>query len=157
MSTGITLKSIAILFPGVLLFYIGAFYGCERWRAHKGPWEVEFTTNSLGEPTVIAAQRTLSLSNVQLVFAGESVTSAPRKVLFDRVLRPVPFGRVIYEDLTALPGVVTLDLFGHEIELLPRVLIVNKKEVPWQSEARIVLWPTNKPANRPKPPEGSNR
>ena len=53
---------------------------------------------------------------------------------------------------TALPGVITLDLFGHEIELLPRVLIVNKKEVPWQSGLSLVLSPTNKPAIPPKPP-----
>jgi hypothetical protein len=30
------------------------------------------------------------------------------------------------------------------VELLPRVLVVNKKEIPWQSEAVLELSPTNK-------------
>jgi hypothetical protein len=63
----------------------------------------------------------------------------------------VIFGRVLYEDLTILPGVVTFDLFGHEIELLPRTLIINKKEIPWKSESVLELWPTNKPVQPPKP------
>jgi hypothetical protein len=60
---------------------------------------------------------------------------------------------VIYEDLTFLPGVVTFDLFGHEVELLPRALIANKKQVPWKSGVTIDLWPTNKPAEPPRPPK----
>ena len=46
--------------------------------------------------------------------------------------------------LFVLPGVITFDLFGHEIELMPRTLVINKKEVPWKSESVIELWPTNK-------------
>jgi len=157
MSSGITPRSIAWLFPVVLLFYLAFFYGCERWRVRRGPWEVVFTTNAAGYPAIQASQRSLNLSNVQIVFAGESSSNAPRTVLFDHVLKPVPFGRVIFEDLTVQPGVVTFDLFGHEIELLPRVLIVNKKEVPWRSGASVILWPTNKPARPPRPPEEKRR
>jgi hypothetical protein len=46
---------------------------------------------------------------------------------------------------------VTFDLFGHEVELLPRVLIVNKREIKWNSQAKIELWPTNKLPHPPKP------
>ena len=153
MNLNVTPRTMALLFPVVLVAYLATFYGCERWRAHNGPWEVTFTTNALGQPVMRAAQTSLHLSNVQIAFAGESFTNAPETVRFDRVLRPVPFGKVIFEDLTALPGVITLDLFGHEIELLPRVLIVNKKEVSWQSGLSLVLSPTNKPAIPPKPPK----
>lgn len=157
MNSTVTPKSIALLFPIVLVLYLTVFYGCEHWRTRKGPWEVTFTTNALGQAALHATQRTLNISNVQILFVGESVTNAAQTVVFDQVLRPVPFGKVIFEDLTVLPGVVTFDLFGHEIELLPRVLIVNKKEIPWQSGASIVLTPTNKPAIPPKPPKGSGR
>jgi hypothetical protein len=46
-------------------------------------------------------------------------------------------------------------LFGHEIELMPRVLVVNKTEIPWRSGATIDIWPTNKPAEPPKPLKGN--
>jgi hypothetical protein len=34
-----------------------------------------------------------------------------------------------------LPGVVTMNLLGHEIELMPRTLVIDKKEVPWINPA----------------------
>ena len=40
---------------------------------------------------------------------------------------------MIFQDPTFLPGTVTLRQFGHEIELLPRVLIIDKKEIPWRA------------------------
>ena len=72
----------------------------------------------------------------------------------DRLPAEMPIGEVIYEDLRSMPGVVTFNLFGHEIELLPRVLIVNKKEVPWKPQAMIELSATNKLPTAPKPPKG---
>jgi hypothetical protein len=42
-----------------------------------------------------------------------------------------------------LPGTVTLRLFGHEIELLPRVLIIDRKEHPWKAGDTIRLAPTS--------------
>jgi hypothetical protein len=30
-------------------------------------------------------------------------------------------------------------MFGHEIELLPRVLILDRKEHPWKSDETITL------------------
>ena len=57
----------------------------------------------------------------------------------------MPFGECIYQDLMFLPGVVTMNLLGHEIELMPRTLVVDKKEVPWNTpDARIVLQPPAK-------------
>lgn len=153
MKSGVTPKSIVLLFPIVLVAYLGVFYGLEHLRHRKGPWEVEFRTNSQGEPTILVSQRDAGLNGATLVFHGEQTTNDPGRVVFDRVQQKAAFGKVIYEDLTFLPGVVTFDLFGHEVELLPRTLIVNKKEIPWTSGAIIDLWPTNKPAEPPHPPK----
>ena len=153
MKSGITPKSIAISFVVVLMLYIGVFNGIEWWRHRRGAWEVTFLTDASGNPAVIIYQPALNISSVELVFLGEHVlrTNLAEKVLFDRPLKQVPFGHVLYEDLTVLPGVVTFDLFGHEIELLPRVLFINKKEIPWRSDSIVELSETNKPATPPKP------
>jgi hypothetical protein len=154
MKPGITGKSVVLAFVIVLALYLVVFHGIEHLRQRHGPWTARFRTDGRGEPMLVVTQDYLHLSDVKLVFHGEQTTNAPADVRFDRVKQPVPFGTVIYEDLTFLPGVVTFDLFGHEIELLPRALIVNKKIVPWRSGATIELWPTNKPAVPPKPPRG---
>ena len=97
---------------------------------------------------------------VEIVFTGEriSATNLSEKVLFDKPLTSLPFkmpiGEVIYEDMRTMPGVITFNFFGHEVELLPRVLVVNKKEIPWKSEMILELSATNKPAQPPKPPKG---
>ena len=157
MKSGFTAKSIALLFGAVLALYVVVFFGIERARQHKGPWEVDFQTNAGGSPVLIVSQAKLGLSDVIIVVHGENAGNALGQVSFDQVKRPVPFGKVIYEDLTFLPGVVTFDLFGHEIELLPRALIADKKLVEWKSGATVDLWPTNKPAEPPHPPKARSR
>lgn len=157
MTSGFTPKSIVLLFAAVLGLYLAVFFGIEWSRQHKGPWEVEFQSGADGSPMVVVSEPKLGLSGVKIVFHGENASNPAGRVLFDQVKRPVPFGKVIYEDLTFLPGVVTFDLFGHEIELLPRVMIVNKKKVEWQSGRVVELWPTNKPAEPPRPPKTRNR
>ncbi len=142
-------RDIAILFAVVLVLYIGAYHGVEHLRARKGPWTVGFGVNDMGQPLVEIRQPALGIQSVKLVFPeeragqkddGDLITfEAPQKTPYD-----VPYGRVIYEDLTFLPGAVTFDLFGHEIELLPRTLIVNRHEQSWTREATLTLWSTNK-------------
>ena len=153
MNSGITPKSIVAVFAAVLALYLGGFWGLEFLRTHKGPWEVGFEAGS-GTPSITVRQPTMGVKDVKLLFHGES-TNGSGVVRFDAVQKNAVFGEVIYEDLTFLPGVVTFNLFGHEIELMPRVLVVNKKEIPWRDGAQIDIWPTNKPAEPPKAPPGN--
>ena len=156
MKSGFTPRSIAFFFLVLIALYGAVFYGMEYARHRKGPWEVNFMSDAEGNPAVVVYQPKLNLSSVEILFPGEKIarTNLSERVAFDRPLQPVPFGKVIYEDLTSLPGVVTFDLFGHEIELLPRVLWVDKKEIPWRSENTIEVSITNKPARPPQPPKG---
>ena len=157
MKSGLSAGTVVLLFAVVLALYLAVFFGIERARQHKGPWEVDFQTNAEGSPVLMVSQAKLGLSDVSIVVHGENATNATGRVSFNQVKQPVPFGRVIYEDLTFLPGVVTFDLFGHEIELLPRTLIANKKQVAWRSGLTVDLWPTNKPAEPPHPPKARGR
>jgi hypothetical protein len=145
------LKSLILFALAIFAVYFVVFYGIEGCRSAKGPWEVTFGTNE-GGPLVVVKQPRLKY-DFRIAFPGEraAATNLPQTVKFDRPKREAPFGKVIYEDLMQLPGVVTFDLFGHEIELLPRTLIVNKREVRWDSQRSIVLWSTNKPARPPQP------
>ena len=153
MRSGITPRSIALVFVVVAVMYFGVFAGIEHLRQRKGPWEASFGTNDTGEPMLTIAQAHRGLADVRVVLHGERPTNGTGNVSFGRVLQPVPYGRVLYEDLTFLPGVVTFDLFGHEIELLPRALIVNRHAVAWSNGMTIDLWPTNKPTEPPQPPK----
>jgi hypothetical protein len=51
----------------------------------------------------------------------------------------VPFGKCVFLDTTFLPGTVVLDLFGHEVQLLPRVLTIDHVEHAWHSGGRFVV------------------
>jgi hypothetical protein len=65
---------------------------------------------------------------------GTLIFSQPRQVPYD-----LPFGKCIFMDTTFLPGTVTFQLFGHEIELLPRVLMIDHEEHPWRPDEAISL------------------
>jgi hypothetical protein len=145
------LKSVILVGLTVIALYFVAFYAIEGCRRAKGPWEVTFATNEMG-PALTVKQPRLNY-NCVIRFHGEkaAATNLPQTVRFDRPKKPVPFGKVIYEDLTQFPGVVTFDLFGHEIELIRRALTVNKRQIPWNAQRSVDLWPTNKLAQPPKP------
>ena len=166
-------KQIIICFLLVLIAYMSVYHWVEYRRHFKGPWQLGFETNASGQPTLTIHQPKLNLTK-QIQLNGESwhptfspsTNMAPIVATNDAgavtvaINRPgldIPFGRIIYEDLTFLPGVVTLDLFGHEIEMMPRVLLVNKKEVAWNQVDPVVLRPDQKPEIPPAPPKGSPR
>lgn len=137
-----------------LLIYFGGFFTVEFLRHRKGPWEVHSTTTN-NVPAVVVNQPALGIRNVMVVLDGETpppgfapstqTYDGPREVPFD-----VPFGRVVFLDMTFLPGTVTLDLEGHAIELLPRALLINGEEFPWESNKTHHLDPANK--KHPIPP-----
>ncbi len=139
----------------VLGAYVVTYLLIERSRPGKGPWSVTYSTDAAGRPSVTASHEKLNLRKIEFRFEEERLpqTNLLSTVLFDRPVTNTPFGSVIFIDTTFLPGTVVLDLFGHEIQLLRRVLSVNKREVPWQPEMRIDLKQTDKLAieGRKKP------
>jgi hypothetical protein len=144
MKTDGLLKHFVAAFGIALLVYVLAYTGIEHRRTRNGPWRVIFTNDLSGAPALLINQPRLAITNVQIIFSGRSVTSANEGgiVTFDRP-RPVPcevpFGRCVFMDTTFLPGTIVFELFGHEIQLLPRVLTIDKAERPWRSSETIAL------------------
>lgn len=140
------LKHFVLAFLLALLCYAVSYRAIEHRRVRKGPWQVTFTNLVAGVPEIVVNQPALAITNARLIFPGQAFPSSavlgtlafsqPRPVPYD-----VPFGKCIFMDTTFLPGTLTLNLFGHEIELLPRVLMIDHEEHPWRSEAAITLPP----------------
>ena len=165
-------KHLILAFLLALVCY-GAFYlAIEHRRTSKGPWHVAFTDSAAGAPVIVVNQPSLGITNVQISFPGQPL---PAKEAVDAVAserlgrsspitnhpslfttlafaqpRPVPydvpFGKCVFMDTTFLPGTVTFRLLGHEIELLPRVLIIDHREHPWRADATIALQPAQETA-----------
>ena len=145
-------KHLLIAFVIALVAYVG-FYQLDKWlRLRRGPWLVTFASEQ-GTPVLKVSEPRLNIADVQIAFPGESVTNtAPVAWTFDDVSKTnLPFGKIIFHDLTYLPGTMTMNLFGHEIELLPRTLVVNRKEVAWENGRTVTLKPEEKlPPDPPK-------
>lgn len=144
------LKHFGYAFLIAVVGYVVLYWGVESFRPARGPWVVEFQTNSAGVPSLIISQARLGISNVQVIVLGSAPTNFnAAKVTFDKP-RPVPFalpfGQCIFLDTTVLPGTVTMAIENHEIELLPRVLVINQRRHRWQPGAVFDLAQTNSPA-----------
>lgn len=148
------LRHAAIAFVITLIGYV-LFYQVDRWlRLRHGPWQVTFAMASNGTPEITVMEPKLGITGTRLEFPGETVPSlaAPQTMVFDSPLKTnLPFGRSLFLDTTYLPGTVTMNLFGHEIELLPRTLVVNRREVPWSSIQTLALTPAEKLPPDPAP------
>jgi hypothetical protein len=49
----------------------------------------------------------------------------------------LPFGKIVFQDPTFLPGTLSMHLFDHKVELVPRVLFIDGKEYPWNATNEI--------------------
>ena len=137
-----------ILLALVLAVICYAFFyrNIENRRIRKGPWQVTFTANTNQEALLVINQSKLAITNVQICFSGQPLpASNVSTTMVFNVPQPVPyevpFGKCLFMDTTFLPGTVTFSLFGHEVELLGRVLVIDRQEHPWVSESAITLHP----------------
>ena len=137
-------RHLLIGFTLAVVGYFTFFAIDQHIRTRKGPWEITFGTNQNGFPEIIINQKRLNVADVRVVFMNESASNASATVIFDRPLKEIPFGKTQFEDLTYLPGSVAFDFFGHEVELLPRILYLNKKEHAWKNGEHIELSPGEK-------------
>lgn len=151
------LKQLAAVFAVVLAVYVLAYAGIEWRRVRSGPWELTFTQEASGTPVIRINQPGLALTNVAIRFPDELfppgtnshsllALAQPRAVPF-----AVPFGRCVFMDATSLPGTLAFELFGHEIQLLPRALTIDGAEAPWRSGAEFTLSPRRAPAAEKQP------
>ena len=151
MQSGI-LKNVALVFLASLALYVVA-YGCDsHLRLRHGPWQVTFTAETNGAPAILIRQPKLGVEEFKIIFAGEQLPASfrSRTVVFDSPALTPPFGQWVFDDLMWLPGTVTLNLFGHGVQLLPRTLTVDVKEHPWQPRVTLTVTPEEK-----RPPENT--
>lgn len=141
------MKHFILAFLLALICYVFFYTKIENRRTRKGPWEVTFTNDALGNPALVINQPRLAITNAQVTFTNQRVAQAfmPATLVFQQP-RPVPydlpFGKCVFMDTTFLPGTLTMELFHHEVELLPRVLVIDRQEHPWLSDSTITLHPT---------------
>lgn len=141
-------KPLLITFCLALVGY-GLMFGCDRHlRSRKGAWELTFASSTEGEPVLTVDQPYHGISKVRMVFKGESFLGPTKRLRFDGPGVSLPFGQPIFFDTTYLPGSITLDLFGHQVEILPRTLILNFEERPWVEGELIELRPEESLASK---------
>ena len=139
------LKHFGLAFLLAVVFYVLVYWAIEAFRPAKGPWAITFISKTSQPPCLVLNQHRLGLTNVQILFPGTvAPTNQPQSVTIQfnepkPTPFPLPFGNCIFLDTTFLPGTVTLRAFGHEIELLPRVLIIDHREHLWKSGEMISL------------------
>src|SRR3954466_15061647 len=105
-SRAATWKSVVLTFVVAVAFYLVAYSWLNKRQTGKGPWQVDFSTNSAGMPQIIIAQPALGISNIIVGFSGEQLapTNSAGHVAFAKPRQLTPFGRVIYDDLMFQPG-----------------------------------------------------
>ena len=134
-------KILLVGFIFALVIYILAFSYIQNRRTANGPWRVVFLSNSAGTPSLLVEQPKLNISK-RITFPGQQLshTNLAQAFVFDDPTKTnAPFGEIVFQDLTFLPGTVTFIFFGHELELLPRILIIDKEEHGWKSGATVFV------------------
>jgi hypothetical protein len=133
-------RHLLVAFVLALAFYVAVFSWIEHLRVVKGPWEIAFFSDASGRPSLQISQPRLGISE-KLIFPDDQVErpNLSEWIKFSGPATNLPFGEILMQDALYLPGSVTMRLFGRQIEVLPRTLIIDKNERAWQTGAEIVL------------------
>jgi len=139
-------RHLAVAFALAVVFYVASFWWIEHRRVVKGPWEIEFISDASGKPSLQISQRKLHISE-KLIFPDDKVEppNLSQRVNFSQATTNLPLGEMLLQDALYLPGTVTMRLCGHQVEVLPRALIVDKKEHSWQTGEQVVIGKTAAP------------
>lgn len=144
-----SVRKLFWVFVGTLFLYVTVYGACQAVRRRGGPWNLTYAMTSNGVPELkIEHPRLLGNQPVTVQFPGEKPerTDLPLIAVFSvPITNAMPFGPVIFVDNTQLPGTVTLNCFGHVVEMVPRTLFIDLKEVGWVPGTNIVLLPGTKP------------
>ena len=134
-------KHLAIAFAAALVLYLAVFSWIEHRRTRMGPWRVTFVKESTSAPLIRIDQPALQITNVQIEFStvtnAASTNMTVNFVAGQVVPFPVPFGECVFMDPLFLPGTVTLNLFEHQVQMLPRTLSIDDIEYAWEPGRRI--------------------
>ena len=148
MKSDSLLRHIVVPFGIAVLVYVIFYTAIEHRRTVKGPWRVTFTFDGHREAALSIDQPFLGITNAGVVFKDQLLPSDfSSKVLTFAQPRPVPydvpFGKCIFMDTTFLPGTLVLEAYGHEIQLLPRTLLIDRQEQGWHSGTTLLISGTN--------------
>lgn len=150
-------KGFVALFFATLFLYITFYGACMAYRQRGGPWAVTQDKLPDGTPVMrIEHHRLLVGGPVTLTFPGETAparfTNAPYLRVFSRPNTNIfPYGPVEFLDTTFLPGSVALDVFGHVVEMVPRTLYLDGRELGWVPGTNIVVPTTGKVPREMRP------
>jgi hypothetical protein len=145
-------KILITAFVFALVIYVLMFSFIQNRRTRKGPWRITFQSDANGRPALMIEQTRLNISQ-KIVFANEQIAEKnleQLRVFEDPNQTNAPFGEVVFQDLTFLPGTVTFNFFGHGVEVIPRVLTIDKQEHPWKNGETITVTGKGKFTPRPK-------
>ena len=145
-SRSATWKSVVFTAVLAVIFYVIGYSWVSRRQAGSGPWQADFATNAAGIPQVTFSHPARGISNVMVQFTGEKLapTNTTGHVSFAKPKAVTPFCTVAYDDLMFQPGVVTLDCFGHLVEMTPKALGLNGTAFPWTNGAAYSLSSSDK-------------
>ncbi len=140
------LKTVLLIGLCSLGCYIAFFSWMEHRRYKNGPWEVTFTGVD-NTPALLIHHAKFGLTNITILFQGGTLTSnLPQTVRFQHgQVAPLdlPFGKCVFLDTLFLPGTVACEMFGHQIQFMPRTLTIDHVEHPWTSDEKILLTNRN--------------
>lgn len=127
-----------------VVVYGASYLVLEHYRTRNGLWIITFAAGDAQSPSLVVNDAKLNINNLRIVFPGQAAPPTNATITFEQP-RDVPFdlpmGKCIFMDATSQPGTVTMVLFGHEIELLPRTLTIDKKDYPWASNTNLNVLP----------------
>jgi len=128
------IKAITQISLGVAVIFIAVYFVNRSFVRGNQYWIVAFEAKNGSRQISISRSNSSILVNILFTKIKSDSFKESKKIIFNSSKdNGLPFGRLKTFDLTTFPGYIALEIYGHEIEILERALIIDKHEYYWES------------------------
>jgi len=134
------IKAITQIGLGVAILFIAIYFINRSFIRGNQYWVVAFEAKNGSRQISISRSNSSILVNILFTKIKSDQFKGSKKIIFSSSKNnELPFGRLKTFDLTTFPGYIVLEIYGHEIKILERALIIDKHEYYWESNSGKTL------------------
>jgi hypothetical protein len=127
-------RNVLVLCVGAIAVLLVASMFSQVWRntSDSDKWQLCLLKSPRGAIDIAINQPRLRIKDATLRTSvpWNEGTVATCSVVDQK--RQPPFGTIVFSDFTALPGRLKLRVVDHVVDIMPRAIIVDGKEIAWQ-------------------------
>lgn len=115
------------------IFIIITIFAILTFTIRSGnPWIACYDLDNNGHMVIKITNQEIARVGVSIYFKTDIKNFKKTNIKFNKTIKNIPFGNIIHQDITTLPGRVQFTFQDNHIEMMESKLVVNYENYKWR-------------------------